>query len=69
MMEGAPELTGRNQNLVLGTTVNRLVGSVFLLLVGLNAQPAAQLASPNEAGVAMGHLHYYVRDIAANTRF
>lgn len=49
--------------------MNRLVGSVFLLLVGLNAQPAAQLASPNEAGVAMGHLHYYVRDIAANMRF
>jgi catechol 2,3-dioxygenase-like lactoylglutathione lyase family enzyme len=29
----------------------------------------AQLASPNKAGVAMGHLHYQVRDVEANTRF
>jgi len=29
----------------------------------------AQLAPPNAAGVAMGHLHYHVRDIAANRRF
>ena len=51
------------------TAVNRLGGCVFLFLVGLNAQLLAQLASPNDAGVAMGHLHYYVRDIEANTRF
>jgi catechol 2,3-dioxygenase-like lactoylglutathione lyase family enzyme len=29
----------------------------------------AQLAAPNAAGVTMGHLHYRVRDVAANTRF
>jgi catechol 2,3-dioxygenase-like lactoylglutathione lyase family enzyme len=29
----------------------------------------AQLASPNKAGVSMGHLHYQVRDVEANTRF
>lgn len=49
--------------------MNRFGGCVLLLLAGLNVQPAAQLASPNEVGVAMGHLHYYVRDIEANTRF
>jgi catechol 2,3-dioxygenase-like lactoylglutathione lyase family enzyme len=29
----------------------------------------AQLASPNKAGVSMGHLHYVVRDVDANKRF
>ncbi|HEU4692067.1 MAG TPA: VOC family protein, partial [Vicinamibacterales bacterium] len=29
----------------------------------------AQLASPNKAGVSMGHLHYQVRDVEANKRF
>ena len=29
----------------------------------------AQLAAPNAAGVAMGHLHYVVRDVEANRRF
>ena len=29
----------------------------------------AQLAVPNGAGVAMGHLHYRVRDVDANVRF
>ena len=43
--------------------------SIPLVLLAL-AQPAdAQLASPNDAGVAMGHLHYYVRDVEANQRF
>jgi catechol 2,3-dioxygenase-like lactoylglutathione lyase family enzyme len=30
---------------------------------------SAQLAAPNKAGVAMGHLHYHVRDVEANKRF
>lgn len=29
----------------------------------------AQLSEPNAAGVAMGHLHYHVRDLATNTAF
>lgn len=33
------------------------------------AQSVSALASPNAAGVAMGHLHYRVRDVAANVRF
>jgi catechol 2,3-dioxygenase-like lactoylglutathione lyase family enzyme len=34
------------------------------------AEPAsAQLAAPNAAGVAMGHLHYVVADVDANQRF
>ena len=30
---------------------------------------SAQLSPPNAAGVAMGHLHYVVRDVAANKAF
>ncbi len=35
----------------------------------LRIEPEAQLAEPNSAGVAMGHLHYTVRDVEANRRF
>ena len=38
--------------------------------VSVGAQSARPtLASPNAAGVSMGHLHYRVRDVAANKRF
>jgi catechol 2,3-dioxygenase-like lactoylglutathione lyase family enzyme len=33
------------------------------------ADASIQLAAPNAAGVAMGHLHYTVRDVAANRDF
>lgn len=33
------------------------------------APASAQLAAPNAAGVAMGHLHYVVADVEANQRF
>jgi catechol 2,3-dioxygenase-like lactoylglutathione lyase family enzyme len=39
----------------------------FGLLVPVSA--GAQLASPNGAGVSMGHLHYVVKDVEANKRF
>jgi glucose/arabinose dehydrogenase len=35
----------------------------------LRIEPAAQLAPANQAGVAMGHLHYSVGDVEANKRF
>ena len=35
----------------------------------LRLEPAAQLAAPNASGVAMGHLHYRVRDVEANKKF
>jgi len=47
----------------------RCVGAAVLLLVSAAAPASAQLSPPNEAGVAMGHLHYYVRDVEANQRF
>ena len=46
----------------------------FIALLGLTAAIApttatAQLSRPNAAGVAMGHLHYVVRNVAANKAF
>jgi catechol 2,3-dioxygenase-like lactoylglutathione lyase family enzyme len=42
----------------------------IVLLTVLTATSAfAQLASPNKAGVSMGHLHYVVKDVEANKRF
>ena len=42
----------------------------LVLLLGLSAPPvSAQLSPANVEGVAMGHLHYYVRDVEANKRF
>ena len=35
----------------------------------LRLEPGPQLAAPNTAGVAMGHLHYAVRDLEANKKF
>jgi glucose/arabinose dehydrogenase len=35
----------------------------------LRIEPAPQLASANQAGVAMGHLHFRVKDVEANKRF
>src|SRR4030095_14194914 len=41
-----------------------------LAFVAVGAQaPRPSLAAPNAAGVSMGHLHYRVRDVAANARF
>src|SRR5713226_6785932 len=33
------------------------------------AAARAQLSPPNTSGVAMGHLHYHVRDLEAHKRF
>src|SRR5262245_49831889 len=33
------------------------------------ASAPAQVTTPNAAGVAMGHLHFHVRDVAANRAF
>ena len=40
-----------------------------LLMLALAGTASAQLAAPNESGVAMGHLHYRVKDVNANVRF
>jgi catechol 2,3-dioxygenase-like lactoylglutathione lyase family enzyme len=41
----------------------------FLLAVALSAPAAAQLTTPNAAGVSLGHIHLYVSDVAAQQKF
>jgi len=45
-----------------------LVAGLACVTTGAQA-PKPSLASPNAAGVSMGHLHYRVRDVAANQKF
>jgi len=49
--------------------MRKLVCTLTLLLMGSLVSARAQLASPNDSGVSMGHLHYHVRDVEANKRF
>jgi catechol 2,3-dioxygenase-like lactoylglutathione lyase family enzyme len=42
---------------------------MFFQLTSLIVALVVQLSSPNSAGVAMGHLHYKVRDVEANRKF
>ena len=43
--------------------------AVALLVLGALTPANAQVAPPNRSGVAMGHVHYIVRDVAATIRF
>jgi catechol 2,3-dioxygenase-like lactoylglutathione lyase family enzyme len=43
--------------------------SVLLVLACQSGAAFAELAAPNAAGVAMGHVHFNVRDVEANKRF
>jgi len=45
------------------------IGAVAALAVTSGTAAADDLSAPNAAGVAMGHLHYVVRDVAANKAF
>jgi len=48
--------------------VRKYVAAAICFLSGLT-HLSAQLSPPNETGVSLGHLHYYVRDVEANARF
>src|SRR5687768_17776478 len=50
--------------------MRRIFELLSLVSLGVIASSArAELSQPNAAGVAMGHLHYVVRDVAANKAF
>ena len=50
--------------------MRRFVELLALMSFGIIALGArAELSAPNAAGVAMGHLHYVVRDVASNKAF
>lgn len=42
---------------------------LLALLLSVAHSAAAQIAPPNQTGVAMGHLHYRVKDVNANVAF
>jgi catechol 2,3-dioxygenase-like lactoylglutathione lyase family enzyme len=46
-----------------------LVASCVAVALLVSAPAYAQLAAPGAAGVAMGHIHLVVRDVAANQQF
>ena len=46
-----------------------MTSRLSLLLFLLAASASAQLPAPNDAGVAMGHLHIYTRDVEAQKKF
>jgi catechol 2,3-dioxygenase-like lactoylglutathione lyase family enzyme len=45
------------------------VAAAAALVITSGSAAADDLSAPNAAGVAMGHLHYVVRDVAANKAF
>ena len=49
----------------------RLAAALAFVLTLVAGAPSAvaQIAAPNDAGVAMGYLHYVVRDVEANAAF
>ena len=47
----------------------RLCGVVWLLALLFSAPAAAQLAPPNDLGVAFGHIHLAVKDVEAHKAF
>src|SRR5438477_13047800 len=46
-----------------------LLPILFVITVLWSGMLWGQTAPPNQAGVAMGHLHYFVRDVDANKKF
>ena len=49
--------------------MKRLIGAVIPAVLAFAAVLTAQLSPPNSSGVAMGHLHYTVKDVEANKKF
>ena len=48
---------------------HKILSVLTVIALGLGGTAAAQLSPPNGAGVAMGHLHYHVKDVEANRKF
>ena len=49
--------------------MSKLLSALTLMVIAPATLAWTQLSEPNEAGVAMGHLHYQVRDVEANKQF
>jgi catechol 2,3-dioxygenase-like lactoylglutathione lyase family enzyme len=70
---GTPRHRGTENHKRVSQCLCLSVCRILSLLVGVALltplSAGAQLASPNKAGVSMGHLHYVVKDVEANKRF
>src|SRR5215475_3505408 len=51
------------------SAMKSMIAFVFLLAAAFAMPAAAQLATPNAAGVTAGHLHLVVSDVAAQQKF
>jgi catechol 2,3-dioxygenase-like lactoylglutathione lyase family enzyme len=49
--------------------MKRLIWAVIPAILAAAGALPAQLSAPNRSGVAMGHLHYTVKDVDANRKF
>ena len=49
--------------------MKKLISVLSLVVLWPSGAARAQLSPPNSLGVSMGHLHYNVRDVAANKKF
>src|SRR4051812_6637569 len=70
-----PHPTGHNNKRFAEIFANREepMRKLILVMICATLSPMsaarAQLLPPNAAGASMGHLHYFVRDMAANRKF
>src|SRR5262245_46375223 len=54
---------------VVGSAFRRTLTLAIAAVLLLGAHTSAQLAAPNATGVAMGHLHFQVKDVDATRKF
>jgi catechol 2,3-dioxygenase-like lactoylglutathione lyase family enzyme len=69
-MDGGRSEYNASQRHFMGEVMRRIFELALIVsLAGAASIARAELSPPNTAGVAMGHLHYVVRDVAANKAF
>ena len=55
--------------IIEGVTVKKLISILSVAVLWVVVPSWAQLSSPNDAGVAMGHLHLNSQDVEASKKF
>src|SRR5688572_15422408 len=69
-MDGRRSEYNPSQRHFMGEVMRRILELALVVSLAAAASIArAELSPPNSTGVAMGHLHYVVRDVAANKAF
>src|ERR1700676_3635332 len=63
------KIRGKTENSMKNTAM-KIPFLFFLIAAAFAAMPAcAQLAPPNSAGVTMGHIHLFVKDVDVQKKF